>query len=84
MIKLRFEFEHLLVFEALFLIFSVTGINAPKVTITLGSDDDSKKDGSRRGSIARQVARDIDDTEDEEQRNILSSNSNNTSETILE
>jgi hypothetical protein len=59
-------------------------VKTPKVTITLGSDDDSRKSGSRRGSIARQEARDIDDTEEHTSGHTLLHNSNNTSETILE
>ena len=62
----------------------VRNVNAPKVTITLGSDDDFKKTGSRRGSIARQEARDIDDTEEHITGDTQFHNSNNTSETILE
>lgn len=59
--------------------------NAPKVTITPGSDDDSRKSGSRRGSIAmtRQLARDIEDT-DEQQRHDQLLKSNNTNATIIE
>ena len=59
-------------------------MNPPKVTITLGSDDDFKKSGSRRGSIARQEARDIDDTEEHIAEDTQLHNSNNNSETILE
>ena len=62
----------------------VTGVNAPKVTITLGSEDGSTRGGSRRGSVIRQEARDIDDTEAHIPGHTLLLNSNNTSETILE
>ena len=72
---------------ALFLTYClsiVSGINAPKVTITVGSEDGSLKNNSRRGSIIRQVARDMDDTEGDSQENILIPNTNSTSETIIE
>ena len=59
-------------------------VNAPKVTITLGSDEDSMKGGSRRGSIARQEARDVDDTEAPIPKHTVLHSSNNSSETILE
>ena len=65
-------------------------MNAPKVSIILASDDESKGSGqrrgsssSRRGSIARQEARDLDDSM-EHPAHIELLNSNNTSQTILE
>ena len=60
-------------------------MNAPTVTVTMGSVEDFRRSGSGRGSIAmkRPEARNNDGA-DKKQRLPSFLNPNNTSETILE